>query len=552
MFPALVARAKRAYSAFLAPPAADSPAAAPKRPKGGVSLEALMASRAKPSPPLPGNRRHPFVPERPMPGVVPKDAPNMAFDDAGPSAGPTGWAGGLYNFAFNEGVTFLGYSYLSELAQRPEYRKIVDTFAEEMTREWIEFESTGEDDKAAKDTKNDKIKQITDEMDRLGVRAAFCKIAKHDGYFGRAHLYLDTGHGDDPAELKQSIGSGRDDISTGKIGKGALKALRTIEPVWTYPQSYNASNPLSPHWYQPDRWYVMGQEVHASRLLCFVGREVPDLLKPAYSFGGLALSQMAKPYVDNWLQTRQSTSDIISAFSVFVLKGNLSESIQLGGEQLFMRAELFNNLRNNRGLMMVDKESEDFANVSAPLGGLDMLQAQSQEHMAAVSGIPLVKLLGISPHGLNASAEPELRAFYEGVHSFQEAFFRPNLTRVIDFIQLSLFGEIDQEITFKFVPLWSLTEKEEAEVRKASAETDQIYIDTGVLDPAEVRAKVANDPASPYDGLDPDDVPDLLSEEMEGLEPAGGRPEVAAEEVEAEAPTGSAEPKEEAKPAKAA
>ncbi|WP_198327721.1 hypothetical protein [Mesorhizobium sp. WSM1497] len=36
-------------------------------------------------------------------------------------------------------------------------------------------------------------------------------------------------------------------------------------------------------------------------------------MKPTYSFGGLSLSQMVKPYVDNWLETRQSVNDIISA-----------------------------------------------------------------------------------------------------------------------------------------------------------------------------------------------------------------------------------------------
>ena len=543
----LLARATAALEALQSAPAkpAEPQPAKPRRRR--VSVEALAASYAKRTPPkLPEGRLHPFQPARPTPGVVPEGEAVLAMDEAGPVNSSTGWAGGFYNYAFNEGVTFLGYSYLSELAQRPEYRRMVDTIAKEATREWIEFESVGEDE-ATKTSKNEKIRAITDEMDRLDVRGCFCQIAKHDGYFGRAHLFIDTGVDLDDregaAELKLNIGTGRDETSKTKVPKDSLRALRTIEPVWTYPQAYNATNPLRPNWYRPERWYVMGQEVHVSRLMCFVSREVPDLLKPAYSFGGLSLTQMAKPYVDNWLQIRQSVSDIASAFSTFVLKGNLAESMQLDGEEIFLRAELFNNLRNNRGLFMLDKETEDFANVSAPLGGLDLLQAQAQEHQASVSAIPLVKLLGISPHGLNATAEPELRAFYEEIHSYQEAFFRPNLTKVVDFVQLSLFGEVDQDITYKFVPLWSLTEKEEAEVRYSAAQTDQLYVDMGVLDPQEVREKVVNDPASPYVGLDPEDVPDLLEEEEQGLMPKGGSPKIQAEEVEEEI---DAEPKKEA------
>ena len=43
----------------------------------------------------------------------------------------------------------------------------------------------------------------------------------------------------------------------------------------------------------------MANEVHASRLMTTIPFPVSDLLKPAYSFGGLSLIQMGKPYVDN-------------------------------------------------------------------------------------------------------------------------------------------------------------------------------------------------------------------------------------------------------------
>src|SRR6185312_1596424 len=189
-----------------------------------------------------------------------------------------------------------------------------------------------------------------------------------------------------------------------------------------------------------------------SRLLTFIGREVPDILKPAYSFGGLSMSQMAMRYVDNWLRTTQSVSDIVNAFSVMVLLTDLATLLMGSGDELFKRADLFTNFRDNKGLMLVNKDAEDLKNVSAPLGGLDVLQAQTQEHMAAVSRIPTVKLLGLQPAGLNADSEGVMRAFYDSVHAYQERFFRPNLQTIVDFIQLSLFGKVDPEITCTFNP----------------------------------------------------------------------------------------------------
>jgi hypothetical protein len=88
-----------------------------------------------------------------------------------------------------------------------------------------------------------------------------------------------------------------------------------------------------------------------------------------------------------------------------------------------------------------------------------------------------------------------------GRNAVQEAQLRPNLTRLLHFVQLSLLGEVDKDITFKFA--FRLTPKEKAEVDKLEAETDQIRIDSSVLDPGEVRKRVANSPDTPYQVIDP-------------------------------------------------
>lgn len=512
---------------------AEKPVDAVKAKEGMViTPEAVARTRLAGSP-----EAKPFKPA-PIPQFIQdefKKAGHQELAMDGTISSAADWAGGYaqayggaYTYSFTEGLQFLGYPYLAELAQRPEYRRMVEIMAQEMTRKWIRITSAddGDDDKANDDARSDKIAKIVEEMDRLNVREVFKTIAEHDGFYGRAHLYIDTGDSDDPDELKTPLGNGDDAISKAKVTKKKpIMAIRAIEAVWTYPTNYNSNDPLKADWYNPDMWFVMGKQVHVSRLLPFIGRPVPDLLKPAYSFGGLALTQMAKPYVDNWLQTRQSINDLLSAFSVMVLSTNMSSVLQGGGMEAEMaRAAIFNNLRNNRGVFMIDKNEEEFKNVNAPISGLEGLQAQSQEHMSAVCGVPLVKLLGITPTGLNSSSEGEIRVFYDSVNALQEAFFRDNLTKVLNFIQLSLFNEVDPAIVFKFEPLMSMDDKQIAEARKMDAETAQILIDSGVISPDEERKRLASDPDTPYHtlGTDEEDTPDLIEEEAEGLVPKGG------------------------------
>ena len=426
----------------------------------------------------------PAVPQ----GVIPKDA-KMAADSA--PSDLFGWAG---NDALSEGLFFPGYPYLSELTQRAEYRRPAEMLAQNMTRKWIKIQATGDD----ADAKADKVKAIEDELKRINARDVFKQALEKDGFFGRAQIFIDCGNEDDDAELKVPLSQSAD-----KITKGMLQRLQVIEPLWTYPDKYNTTNPLRDDFYRPQSWFVMGRQVHASRLLTIVSRPVPDMLKPAYIFGGLSLSQLAKPYVDNWLRTRQSVSDLLAAFNVFVLKTNMAAT--LSGEDdgdFFTRLDLFNRLRDNRGVFALDKEQEDFQNVSAPLTGLDHLQAQAQEHMSAVTGIPLVVLLGITPSGLNASSEGELRAFWDWIEAQQESHLRPPLAKVLNIVQLSLFGVVDPEITFTFVPLGDKSETDKATVRKTNAETAAILIDKGVIDAEEDRERLAREEESLYAGLD--------------------------------------------------
>lgn len=444
-----------------------------------------------------------FAPAKPPPGVLPQ---GMAFDSA-ISGDVLRWA---VDGTVGEGLVFLGYPVLAEMAQRPENRRIVEIIAKEMTRKWVRLVGTGD----AGEDKAERIKALEAALHRYGVQDLFRRAAEQDGYFGRGQIFVDIRGANSELPLV---------ISSKTVRKGSLKGLRLIEPVWTYPAEYDSSNPLADDFYRPRAWFVMGQKIHATRLLTFVGREVPDILKPAYSFGGLALTQMALPYVQNWLRTRQSVSDLLHSFSVSGIKTNMG-SVLAGDDDgigVYNRADMFNLTRDNRGLMMLDKDTEEFFNVSTPLTTLDKLQAQSQEHMASVSGIPLVKLLGITPSGLNATSDGEIRVFYDWIEAQQQQLFRTNLQAILDIIQMSEFGDIDPDIAAIFEPLWQMDEKDRAEIRKIEADTAQVNIESGVIAPEEERTRLAGQDDSMYPSLDLNVIPELPEEPEEQV----GEPE---------------------------
>ncbi|WP_272930912.1 anti-CBASS protein Acb1 family protein [Acetobacter indonesiensis] len=123
--------------------------------------------------------------------------------------------------------------------------------------------------------------------------------------------------------------------------------------------------------------------------------------------------------------------------------------------------------------------------------------------MCSVAQEPLVKFTGITPSGLNASAQGEIRVFYDRIHAFQENVFRTPLTTILHMVMLSLWGEVDADITFSFRSLWQMDEATQVEMQKTRADIDARNIRSGIVTPHEARTRTAQDLHSPYDGISP-------------------------------------------------
>ena len=106
--------------------------------------------------------------------------------------------------------------------------------------------------------------------------------------------------------------------------------------------------------------------------------------------------------------------------------------------------------------------------------------------------MPVTKLFGQSPSGLNTTAEGDLSFWYDRVETAQEADLAPQLTRLIDLLWLAADGPTNgvEPVSWdlEFEKLWQLSQLEETQARKVQAETDAIYIDTQVLMADEVAA----------------------------------------------------------------
>ena len=470
----------------------QEPAATTKPDRLKALTRAIEVARASAKPDKTYN--YPIKPPELPKGVVPDgQKPLLASDSAFASSSYANYGYGV------ERVGFPGYPYLAMLSTRAEYRMFAQSIATELTREWIVLNST---DTAGEETRA-KITELTQAVKDIKLQSVIRLAAEHDSYYGRGQILLNL----EGQDLSLPLA-----ISDKTIKKDTKFTISAVEAMWTTPNSYNAIDPSKPDFYKPNKWWMLGKEVHATRLLTIITRPITDILKPAFNFGGMSMSQLAEPYVDNWLRTRQSVSDLISNFSITALQTSMEEVLTSDdpgvGAELFKRAELFTLTRDNKGLMLLDKTKEDLVQVNTPLSGLSELQAQSQEQMCSVSHTSAVKLLGIAPSGFGNVAEGEIRSDNDWIAAQQEAYWREPIETIINILQIIKYGKIDPDIVVAFEPLYQMTPKELAEIRTADSQTDSNYVNSGVVDPIEVREKIARDPESGYQGLDLGKIPD--------------------------------------------
>lgn len=392
---------------------------------------------------------------------------------------------------------FIGYPRLAQLSQSSEYRSVVETTAEEMTREWGEV----------KGDNPELIEQIEDELKRLKIRDLMRRHIENDMTFGRSQMFIRIKGQENSQDLPLLL-------TPNGVPKGSLDGFAVIEPIWTTPSMYNSTDPTRDDYYVPERWYILGKDTHRDRLMTLIMRPVPDIMKPAYNFSGISMCQLMIPYVQRFHRTVDSVSDLVHTYSMTGLATNM-EAVLSGNSgglrSMIARIQMFVKMKDNQNILMTNKDTEEFFQLNTPLTTLDALQEQAHKMLCTPSKTPQVKLLGLVEGGLSSSQDGEIRVYYDHISALQEAHLMPQMDTILKLIMLNLNGEIDETVRFQFKSLYQLSAKEQAEVNEIKARTATTLIDGGIIDGEEARTTLQEDEDNDYQHID-------LNKEMESYE----------------------------------
>jgi hypothetical protein len=393
---------------------------------------------------------------------------------------------GLVNLVANLGTSrdkaaasHYGLPILSELDACNAYRgtwlarKIIDIPALDSCRNWRTWNAD-----------QNQISAIEAEEKRLGLQVKLLEAHTKARLFGGAAIYIGTG--DSRSDLP---------LDPARIQKGGIRHLNVITRKQLQAGERDR-NPESPSYGKPALYHLTsstGQvDIHPSRLIVLQGAHKPDDdIDIGDGWGDSVLLAIMRAVKDAD-STSANIASLVFEAKVDVIKIPNFMSMLSDPEyeqQVLQRLQLAAMAKGINGALLLDA-GEEYEQKSATFTGLTDVLLAFMQLVSGAADIPITRLLGQSPGGLNASGETDIRNYYDRIRAGQELTLGPALSIADECLIRSALGTRPADVFYSWRSLWQTSDTERATNGKTTADTIKTLADTKLI-PDEVLAEVA-------------------------------------------------------------
>lgn len=226
----------------------------------------------------------------------------------------------------------------------------------------------------------------------------------------------------------------------------------------------------------------LGTVVHETRIPQFHGTRL-DPVSKAWNMGwNHSVLQRIHATIRDMGETWAGISILLRELSIKVLRVKGLTAAQATRPDLVrFRLRMARQNLSTLHMLAIDSDSEDFSRVEAgTLTGAASILEQVLLRVAAAAEMPVTRLYGRSPSGLNATGDEETRQWYDTVATYQQKELLPPMLALLEGVTGSMYPGIEGW-GFKFPSLWQPTETEKNANAKGVADIDAVYISNGVF-----------------------------------------------------------------------
>jgi hypothetical protein len=350
-------------------------------------------------------------------------------------------------------------------------RQAVGVVADDMTRAGIEIQGleNGED-----------VDKLQNAMKRLGLWQEVASGSRWGRLYGGALAVIVI----DGQKMSEPL-------RPETVGKGQFKGLAIIDR-WSLQPSTQLVNEFGPDFGKPVYYDVINNanqrdvlgRIHHTRAIRFEGDDLPYFQRQYEN--GWSMS-IVEPFHDRLVafdSTTMGAAQMVFRAYLRILKmKNLRKSIADGGKAFdaaISQVETMRRYQSLEGISLIDSEDE-FSAVTYQFGGMADIIMQMAQQVSGATGIPLVKLFGMSPAGFS-TGDTDLRNYYDSIGLRQERTLRRPLEVVMSVLIRSELGrDPEPDFGFTFAPLWGMSAQEKATVTSSVTTSVISAFSSGVI-----------------------------------------------------------------------
>lgn len=349
-------------------------------------------------------------------------------------------------------------------------RKTITIPADDRVREWRDWQAD-----------KDQIEALETEEKRLGIIGKVRHAEVLRGIGGGALILVTAGDHATP-------------LNPDAIGANGLVAINVVTR-WQLSGRDFVRDLASPDFGLPQMWEMQGQagqtRIHPSRVICFRGDPLPagtELSDEDAFWGDSRLIRVMRE-----VQNSDNTQDWFAALvkKAKLLRIGIPNLVDFnataeGQTKLDSRVRLIAEGESSLNATVYDagngneNSGEKITDYQVTWTGIPAIMDAFDQRIAAVSDIPFTRLTGRSPAGMNATGQHDMDNWNKAVVAGQKLELRPCL-EALDPVLIRSAGVDPAKVTWRFAPLDTPSEKEEADTFKTTIEALTALQNTGAI-----------------------------------------------------------------------
>jgi phage-related protein (TIGR01555 family) len=347
--------------------------------------------------------------------------------------------------------------------------RCVDLVVDDAYREWYSI-------------KGDSEGTIEKEFKRLKFRETINHAKKMSRVFGGSIILMGINDGVTKTERPVDITNIKSVDYLKVIDRRYVKADRNS--IQSNPQDPNFGNPDTYIINYPEFEKLQNLNIHHSRILKFVGIQLPDyesLIEqdgfglPIYQRLFKPLARLEKGYKDASDLIGRLFQDILG---VKGLTGKIAMTNGKGQSELDARIRYLTMARSAYAMIVTDLDNEKVERISASLAGVSETLYKMEEFLSAEAGPPVYKLFGSQPKGFNASDQGGTQNYYDMIKQLQ-IDDTPNILKLSEYIGYSKGLQSDLDLCWNSP--WQLSETEKSKIRLNDSSAIKNLVDSQVM-----------------------------------------------------------------------